>query len=99
MSDDRTTDEEPRPPAEPASDRVCGICGEPAVDVCDRCGSWYGVEHSGVEAPPDEPRTTGERPRLCWNCRLAGGAKAVLFWTVVAAVCLVALIYFFSLWV
>ena len=81
-------------------DPVCTICGEPAVGACVKCGSGYCVEHRGVEALPDEPFAPGEeRPRICWNCSLSGDAKAVLFWTIVTAVCFVVLIYFLSLWV
>jgi hypothetical protein len=81
-------------------DPVCSICGEPAVGACEKCGSWYCVEHRGVEVLPDEPFAPGEEgPRICWNCRLRGSAGAVLFWTVVTAGCFAALIYFLSLWV
>ena len=80
-------------------DRVCSICGRPAVGVCERCGGGYCAEHRGVEPLPDEPFEPGEEgPRVCWNCRLSGGARSVLFWTIVTAVCFVALIYFFTLW-
>ncbi|HVS36715.1 MAG TPA: hypothetical protein VMS17_14235 [Gemmataceae bacterium] len=80
-------------------DPVCAICGEPAVAACEKCGSWYCTNHRGVEVLPDEPFEAGEeKPRICWNCRLSGGAKTVLFWTIITAVCFVALIYFYSLW-
>ena len=89
-----------QPPATPAAvGQVCGICGAPAIGACVTCGSWYCVKHRGVEALPDEPVEEGEAPRICWNCRLSGNAKSVLFWVAVAAVSFVALIYFLSLWV
>jgi hypothetical protein len=90
--------EAPAPPLE-ATGQICGVCGAPAVMACVKCGSWYCVNHRGVEALPGEPVEEGEPPRICWNCRLAGNAKAVLFWVAVAAVSFVALIYFLSLWV
>lgn len=79
-------------------DHVCAICGGPAVDVCEKCGSWYCAEHRGVEALPGQPLEEGEGPRVCWNCRLSTNAKAVLFWVAAGLIGLVALICFFALW-
>jgi hypothetical protein len=103
MSDDRFTREASRSLAPQAAyrsddDRVCTICGEPAVGVCEKCGAGYCTEHRGFEALPDEPPAEGEGPRVCWNCRLSTNAKAVLFWVAAGAVGLGLLIYFFTLW-
>jgi hypothetical protein len=74
-------------------DRQCVVCGEPAADVCPKCGQWYCDHHRG------EPSVEGEEgPTVCWNCSQCGNAKSVLFWVALGAVGFVALIVFFSLW-
>ena len=73
------------------SDPKCVVCGEPAAEACAKCGLVYCAHHRGAEEGE-------EGPPVCWNCRQAGNARAVLFWVVLGAVGFVALITFFSLW-
>lgn len=82
-----------------SADLKCAVCGEPAAAACAKCGLAYCVHHRGGEALPGESPYEGEEgPAVCWNCRASSNARAVLFWVVLGAAGLVALVAFFALW-